>query len=172
MRKVMVGVVLVGLLLMPVSVAGQTQLTTLCVVVAGDPPAGAWGAGSLSAAIGSGAATIEQVSAGGDCALTPSPTPRPGQVFQGAAGESSDPFSLTAGDHDLFWSAFENSGEGCTFSVSVVTPDGTGLTGGSIEAELGPGTMSSALVHLEDVAADRYYIDGSDSTCSWVISVT
>jgi len=78
---------------------------------------------------------------------------------------------LTAGDHALFWSAFDDSGEGCTFSVDVVTPAGTGVTGGSIEAELGPGEISSAMEHLEDVSATRYYIDGSASTCSWVISL-
>jgi len=164
----------IGVLLttaVPAPVLAQVATTVLCVTVAGDPPTGSWGAGSLSAAIAAGAATIEQVADRADCAAS-TPTVAPGTIISGVAGGSSDPFPLTAGDHRLFWTAFEDEGVGCRLFLRVVDMDGSAVAGGVLEADLGPGAMGSALADLHDVPAGTYRLDGAESTCSWAVSIT
>lgn len=155
----------------PAPVVAQVATTVLCVTVAGDPPTGSWGAGSLSAAIATGAATIEQVADRGACAAS-TPTVAPGTIISGVAGGSSDPFPLTAGDHRLFWTAFEDEGVGCKLILRLVEVDGSVVAGGTLEAELGPGAMGSALADLHEVPAGTYRLDGTESSCSWAVSIT
>lgn len=150
------------------------RATQMCVVIFGETPDAGWDVQSLLTAMTSGQAVIAEIDDGSKCAgisgaaSTPAPAQPTPQLLHADAGQKSNAFAMAAGDYVANW---EVIGDDCRVGLSLVSLDGTYQTQLAFTST-GNMATPAPVPPLIGVPAGTYVVDGSETTCTWVVAFT